>query len=79
MLKSTTTEKRTATQTSYHVCWHNMHGTTTESYKIFLFHLLDNMSRARLRPTAEEGSEYINASFVDVGLNSHCYLQFIFS
>ena len=44
----------------------------------FLFHLLDNMSRARLRPTAEEGSEYINASFVDVGLNSHCYLQFIF-
>jgi len=24
------------------------------------------MSRARLRPTGEDGSEYINASFVDV-------------
>ena len=27
---------------------------------------IDNMSRARLRPTGEDGSEYINASFVDV-------------
>ena len=26
----------------------------------------DNLTRARLRPTGEEGSDYINASFVDV-------------
>ena len=55
-----------------------MHGTTTESYKIFLFHLLDNMSRARLRPTAEEGSEYINASFVDVGLIKVSLLSLVY-
>ena len=38
----------------------------SRTYKNFLFDPLDNMSRARLRPTAEDGSEYINASFVDV-------------
>ena len=32
----------------------------------FLLALLDNTCRTHLRPTGESGSEYINASFVDV-------------
>ena len=34
----------------------------------------DNMSRARLRPTGEDGSEYINASFIDVSAGLHSIL-----
>ena len=40
------------------------------------------MSRARLRPTGEDGSEYINASFVDVSellcivIVIYCYLLY---
>ena len=35
----------------------------------------DNMSRARLRPTGEDGSEYINASFIDVSVGCIPYCQ----
>ena len=36
---------------------------------------IDNVSRARLRPSEVLGSDYINASFVDVRNNTHMYIQ----
>ena len=37
-------------------------------HELPIFDLPDNSCRTHLRPTGADGSEYINASFVDVGL-----------
>ena len=40
------------------------------------YHYADNNSRPRLRQTSAEGSDYINASFIDVSLTEYILLLF---
>ena len=67
MDKSTITEARIATQTSCHVSYYSYQWYIKQELNMkFVLTLLDNTCRTHLRPTGESGSEYINASFVDV-------------
>ena len=50
----------------------------THTHTLLVYAIADNLSRARLRPSGEDGSEYINASFIDVsGTGVVCELKSI--
>ena len=60
-----TTGARTAILTKFHVRYTTLDQIAYLKYKT-LNCFADNLSRARLRPNGDDGSEYINASFIDV-------------